>query len=215
MAVVQNTLIGKSSGSVGGATFSSWKGLNILKSKAVSVANPKTIGQQTQRNRLSLMVPLYRLIAFIVTIGYKGQAIGKSEYNAFMGDNLQTATAVGVAPLVDFVPANLQISKGSMGVTAPTSITRVAGQADVVINFSPAIIPLGGSLTDEIHAVAYNHDKDIWTAPAVPTLRNTGSITITFDDDMVAGDVVSVYFFAKSSTSDNVSTSLRSGGVSA
>ena len=63
MARVQNTLIGKSSGSVGGATFSTWKGINVLKSKAITVANPKTVGQLTQRNRMTLMVSIFRLIA--------------------------------------------------------------------------------------------------------------------------------------------------------
>lgn len=33
MARVQNTLIGRASGSVGGATFTTWKGINVLKSK--------------------------------------------------------------------------------------------------------------------------------------------------------------------------------------
>jgi len=206
MARVQNTLIGKSSGSVGGATFSTWKGINVLKSKAISVANPQTVGQTTQRNRMTLMVALYRLIASIISVGFKNLAIGQSEYNAFISDNIQDATAVGVAPAVDLVPANLETAKGTMGITPLTSVDGSDGDDAVTLIWPNALAPLDSNANDVAYGVVYNATQDTWGV-ASGALRSTGTMNVTFLADNVDADVIHGYLFFKSVSSDDVSDS--------
>lgn len=206
MARVQNTLIGKSSGSVGGATFSTWKGINVLKSKAITVANPKTVGQLTQRNRMTLMVSIFRLIAGAINTGFKTLAIGKSEYNAFISENIQDATIVGVAPAVDLSPINLKVSKGTMGETPISSITAEEGSLSVDIEFNSALAPLGSNANDIAYGVVYNATKNEW-AYGSGSLRSTGKINVTMSTILTAGDVLHYYLFFKSFGSDEVSDS--------
>lgn len=212
MARVQNTLIGKSSGSVGGATFSTWKGINVLKSKAVTVANPKTIPQQTQRNRMSILVSVFRMISGAVNVGFKTLASGKSEYNAFVSQNIINATAVGVAPAVSLVPADLIVSKGTMGITPITSSAGSNGNDTVDIDYSDTIIPLGGSLSDVAYGVVHNVTQDTWSYGS-GALRSDGQLVITTPTNNLSTDVVRSYLFFKSASSDEVSDSLNASAA--
>lgn len=161
MARVQNTLIGRSSGSVGGATFTTWKGINVLKSKAVSVANPNTIPQQKQRNRLSFLVAIYRLIAGIVQAGFKTQAIGKSAYNVFTSENIQNALSVDDSAVVSLVPLSLKVAKGTIGNTAISSLGVPLGDDVITVNWLGAL-PVGGSDDDVVSILGYNATQDLW-----------------------------------------------------
>jgi hypothetical protein len=208
MARVQNTLIGKSSGSVGGATFSTWKGLNVLKSKAISVANPNTVPQQTQRNRLTLMVSIFRQIAGVVEVGFKNLAIGKSEYNAFMSTNLQDATLAAAPPVVTFVPADMLTAKGTMGTTPIDNITATDASANVSVDWDDTLTPLGSSPTDELFLVVYNGTQDIWgIGDATGVTRADGNLVVAMPAPCVAADVIHAYLFFKTATSDVVSDS--------
>jgi hypothetical protein len=68
MAIVQNPLTGRSSGKFANAIFSKNYQKNIIRSKPIEVANPKTIAQELQRNRfkaaqayVSMLLQLFRI----------------------------------------------------------------------------------------------------------------------------------------------------------
>lgn len=206
MAIVQNPIIGKASGSVGGVTFTTWKGKNVLKSKPTSVSNPDTPAQKTQRSKLTLIVSVYRLIAAMVVIGFENLAIGKSIYNAFVSQNIQDATlgsAVGPATLV---PENLLVSKGTIGSTPITSVITEGTGDGIAVEFGAAI-PVGGASTDLGYGLAYNRNKDHWYFSTVADARSEGAISLFNDLDISIGDVMDVYIFFKSATSSDVSDS--------
>lgn len=206
MARVQNTLIGKSSGSVGGATFSSWKGINVLKSKAVTVANPRTVPQVTQRNRMTLMVALFRLISGVLQIGFKTLATGKSEYNAFVAENIQDATDASSPPTVTLVPANLLTAKGTMGTVPNEGPAGTNSSADVDVTWDETLAPIGSNVSDVAYAAVYNATQDIWGINN-GALRSTGTITVTMPAASASSDVLHAYLFFKSYASDEVSDS--------
>lgn len=70
MAITQNTLIGRTSGRVGNAVFSTWKGRNVLKQKAETVANPRTILQQMNRLRFTTLLNIGKSLQPIITYGF-------------------------------------------------------------------------------------------------------------------------------------------------
>lgn len=208
MARVQNTLIGKSSGSVGGATFSTWKGINVLKSKAISVANPKTVAQQTQRNRMALMVAIFRSISIAVVAGFKTLAIGKSEYNAFVSANIQDAVSVGIPPQVEIDQNKLLVSKGTIGIT-PINVLSSANGSDAISISWNANNPIGGAATDVPYVVIYNATQDTWEAFATADTRADGATIVQSTEDNVTGDFINAYLFFKSADSDEVSDSFH------
>lgn len=118
MAIVQNTLIGRASGSVGNATFSQWKGLNILKQKPSVVANPRSAQQQSNRSRFVALMQMALLLRPVIAIGFKEYANRMSWMNKFMSTNTNSGlfTWVGDAETGNWVRTsqNIVIAEGSL-----------------------------------------------------------------------------------------------------
>lgn len=209
MARVQNTLIGKSSGSVGGATFSTWKGINVLKSKAIVVANPKTQLQRDQRNRMSLLVAMFRGVAGAIDIGFSKLAVGKSAYNAFIQANLLAANFSGAAPAMSLVFADLLTSKGTVGATPIASVTGTNASANVPITWSATPVPTGGSVDDIAVAAIYNATQDNWGYVA-SAARSTATTTVIMPTSVVTADVLHAYLFFRNPVTSEVSDSVYS-----
>jgi hypothetical protein len=207
MAVTQNTLIGRSRGSVGGVTFTKWKGLNVIKSKPEEVENPQTIPQQTQRNRLSLMVSIYRSISALIQVGFKELAINQSEYNSFVSENIQSATTVSVAPAVDLDPQNLVVAKGPLSPTVISSASATDGSADVTINFANTATAPDQALSDLAYAMCINASTQEFGQALGTDLRSDGSIVVQLPGTATAGDEIDCYLFFKEDGSDRVSDS--------
>lgn len=195
MAVVQNPLIGRSRGKIGGAVFSSWKGLNVLKTKAESVEQPNTVAQQTQKNRMALMVQFARAAKPVIDIGYKEQAINKSEFNAFIGDNIMSATAAPTPPTVEPDFTELKYSKGSLSDTAIDSIASADASADVTLSYSTALEAPDQAASDLAFAVCINTTNGSSGYAAGTDARSDGSVTVTLSANASTGDEIECYLF--------------------
>lgn len=206
MARVQNTLIGKSSGSVGGATFSSWKGINVLKSKAVTVGNPKTQLQRNQRNRMTLLVAMFRGVAGALNIGYSKLANEMSAYNAFIKANLLAANFSGAAPAMSLIFANLLTAKGTIGITPLATITGTNASANVPVTWNSADAPLGSTVNDIAVAAVYNETQDVWGYIA-SAARSTGTTTVVMPANVDTSDVLHGYLFFRNPDTTEVSDS--------
>lgn len=213
MAVTQNTLIGRSRGSVGGVTFSKWKGLNVIKSKPEQVENPQTIAQQTQRNRLALMVLLYRKAPALLQVGFKELAINQSEYNAFVSENIMSATQVGTPPAVDLVPAALQVSKGPLSQTPIDTMGATAGAPDVTFNFPTSPIAPDQAASDLAYAIVINNTTGEVGQNLGVDLRSDGTTTVSLGDNLASGDDLDCYLFFKEDGADRVSDSVYANVV--
>ena len=195
MAVTQNTLIGRSRGSVGGTTFSKWKGLNVLKSKPESVEQPNTIGQQTQKNRMALIVQIGRGIKPALDAGFKEQAINQSEFNAFVSENIMTAISAGSPPAVTPNFPALEISKGSLSNTLISSVTSPSAQPDVDFAYANTATTPDQSLTDRAVAVVINTTQGEVAYIIGADARSAGSTTVTMPSNLTIGDVLECYLF--------------------
>lgn len=125
MAVTQNTLIGKSRGSVGNTTFTKWKGLNVLKSKAVNNYSDPTQEQLSNNSKFAVMQAFMRSIATFIIAGFKAMAVNKTEYNAFSQENPYSRTIGGTSPDYFVDPAEIIISKGP---ELPGSLVSAIGE---------------------------------------------------------------------------------------
>lgn len=208
MARVQNTLIGKSSGSVGGATFSTWKGINVLKSKAIEVANPQTQLQQNQRNRMSLLVAMFRLISGVLNIGFAKLAVQKSAYNAFVQENLLPANFTGVAPNMALEYENILLAKGTIGDAQNVAVAGTDASPTVTLTWDESPLPVGGSLTDEAIAAVYNVTQDVWGFNTAGTAtRDDETISVTMPENSATSDELIGYLFFRNPSTGEVSTS--------
>lgn len=89
MGKIPQGILGGVSGKVGGVVGSSWKGINVIKTKPLSVSNPKTAGQVAQRSAFSEVVGVATdNLATICKPLWDRFASKQSGYNAFVQKNL-------------------------------------------------------------------------------------------------------------------------------
>jgi len=215
MAVTQNPIIGRARNKFAGAIFSTWKGLNVLRSSPLTVANPRTQAQINQRNKLALMVDLYRKIASAVAVGYRQQAIKKSEYNAFASEMLLNAMDVDGSNNVTFVAEDVLIAKGTMGTTAITGATDDG--TDITVEWDEtAPLSEGQSATDLAYVVTFDGNSESTLDHVGLSLgsaeRSAGEVVFALPDGASAIPAHTYLFFA-SQNDDEVSDSVYDGGA--
>jgi hypothetical protein len=192
MARTQNTLIGRTSGSIGGVTFSTWKGINVAKSKATSVADPKTPAQLAQRAKMANAVILFKALGSIANTGFVEGATGKSAYNVFVSTNIKNG-AIAAEPNNGLGnPAAFTISSGTLENTEITSATADSDAKTVVVNWAPALS--GNKLaTDKASVVVINSLGRIIGKSINDAERSDGSIAVALDEVLTVGTQANVY----------------------
>ena len=127
MAVTQNTLIGRSRNKIGGAVFRTWKGLNVLQSKPLTVANPDTVAQQFQRNKMRALVNMFRQYLAFLRLSFNEFNNGTTPWATFVGKNLKAAFS-GSPPTPTFVPEDLIVSSGTLVNPSISSFSNPSGR---------------------------------------------------------------------------------------
>lgn len=154
MAVVQNPIVGRAKNKFGNAIFSTWKGKNVLRTKPLEVSNPRSPAQVAQRNRLSEMVAMYRASKGAIDLGYKQQAIGRTEYNAFVADNMPFAVANSLNGEISVSYDDIMFAKGSLPPTAITLGNQTSSTASVSWSDQEIDYLEGQSATDVLSYVS-------------------------------------------------------------
>ena len=113
MGKISQGILGGISGKVGNVIGGSWKGIDYIRVKPSSVANPRTEGQVNQRNKFTKVLEFLQPNLAFVKVGFKSSAIKQTEFNAAMSYNLRNAiTGSTENPAVDY--ANALLSKGNL-----------------------------------------------------------------------------------------------------
>lgn len=154
MALVQNVLIGKAAGSVGNATFTTWKGKNVLKSKSTNNYSDPTQEQLDNNSKFSVITAFARSILVYIQVGFKAMAVGKSEYNAFTQENPYSATVTGSPGSYKIDTENIIVSKGPEFQEGVALATVTSDSANVIlVEWSPGNFTRS---TDTVYALAFN-----------------------------------------------------------
>ena len=88
MARINQGILGGFSGKVGSVVGANWKGIHYMRSKAASVANPRTEGQVKQRTKFSVTLRFLQPITAFLRIGYKHYANKKTAFNSSLDNFL-------------------------------------------------------------------------------------------------------------------------------
>lgn len=128
MGIIKRGILGGFAGSVANVVGTSWKGIAVMKSKPLSVANPRSAGQTAQRTRFSSIVELAKSVLSSICIPvWNGFASQMSGYNMFIQRNVANAfSSVGV-----FQPSNLVIAPKSG--TPTETLTADPGEGDEAV----------------------------------------------------------------------------------
>ena len=135
MGIIWQGILGGVSGRVGNVIGSSWKGIPVLKSRPLSVANPRTTQQVHYRDRLTKLVAIASQINSSIIIPLWNRFASRmSGYNAFIQANSGAFNSS-----LSFVPASFFIARGRMAATAITNADIQAVNTQCLVTFSAAI----------------------------------------------------------------------------
>ncbi len=209
MAIVANTLIGRASGSVGNATFSQWKGLNILKAKIAVMTNPRSSLQQANRARFVALLGFAKLWRPILQFGFKEYAGRMSWMNRFMSVNSPNGFLQWDDLTSNWItnPSLLVIAEGSL---FPTPfVVSDADTASIVVNFAGTAVN-NQATNDRVFVLVSTKNETKFMLGTVT--RADGSATIPLTGGSV-GDLYFVSIFFVSNDGRIVSNSITLTGT--
>lgn len=178
MARVSNPLIGKSRNKIGGVVFSSWKGINTLREKPATVANPQTDGQVSQRSAMTQIVAIARKVLGAIQISFRQRAIQMSEFNAFVKANLDGAfQRTGANAMIQ--PFNLVFSQGTLQGLQDLAFVSLTGRT-IVVDWTDNSGQSGANASDKIHAIVVSDDgaEVVHIATAAIRSSETASVVV-------------------------------------
>ena len=212
MGKIAQGILGGLSGKVGNIVGGSWKGIDYIRIKPSSVANPRTEGQVNQRNKFTVTLEYLQATSDFIKIGYKSFAVKKTEFNAAMSYVLNNAVG-GVAPnfTIDFTLALL--SRGPLsGVLNGTTDLTTAGQ--VTFDWDDNSAEGNANVTDKAMVLVYNPSKKESISILDGADRTVGSQVVTIPNTY-AGDTVELFMAFVSEDGKSVSNSVYLGSGTA
>lgn len=181
MGVIKQGILGGFSGKVANVVGSSWKGIAVIKALPLSVANPRTAAQTTNRDQFTQVVA-FAIAILVSTVKplLDRIAVKMSGYNFFVQLNKDLFDDTGL-----ITPADLVISQGTV-----EGVDTFAGVTDPgVDNIDLTWVDNTGTgdalATDELYGCIYNTTKN--EAISVPPGTNR-SVALLEVDTPVAWD---------------------------
>lgn len=208
-ARVSNPLIGRSANKIGNVVFSTWKGINVLKEKPASVANPRTDGQVAQRSAMSQLVAIARSILSTLQISFREMAVQMSAYNAFVKYNLTEAFTISGATATLNV-ADLKVAKGTLADVIDFDSTVDTGRT-YDLTWTDNTGGSGANASDKLNVVVIASDASTLWAKVPGATRSAGVAAITVPGSWsLTGARICAYFVKAdgSQSSDSVNVTL-------
>ena len=203
MGIIKRGILGGFSNKVANVVGSSWKGIAVIKSLPLSVANPKTAGQVTQRSVFSQASKMgSKILANVIKPFWDRFAQQESGFNAWVRENIVFFTQGGIT---DF--ANLVMSKGSLAVDAILSVATSPGVSSSAVTWVEGTGGGNGLSTDLCTAAIYNETQDVWGFSDGTTTRDVESAIVTFPTNLETGDELHAYLMFKRPDGSIVSNS--------
>jgi len=170
MGKIGQGILGGLSGKVGNVIGGSWKGIDYIRIKPTSVANPRTEGQVNQRNKFTATLEFLQPNKDFVNVGYKSFAIKQTAFNAAMSYVLNNAI-IGVTPDFSVDYSSALLSKGILSKALnPTADLTTAGQ--VSFSWDDNSTENNAKRTDKAMLLVYNPMKNESTYQLAGADRN-------------------------------------------
>jgi len=212
MGKIAQGILGGLSGKVGNIIGGSWKGIDYIRIKPSSVANPRTEGQVNQRNRFTVTLEFLQAVQPFIKQGYKSLAIKKTEFNAAMSYILNNAIT-GVAPNFSVNYNDALVSRGGLsGVLNGTTDLATAGE--VTFGWTDNSDEGNANTTDKAMLLVYNPSKKESISTIDGNLRTAESETLVIPNTY-SGDTVELFMAFIKADGSGVSNSTYLGSGTA
>ncbi|VBB48629.1 hypothetical protein TRIP_D450084 [uncultured Paludibacter sp.] len=175
MATSQNPLTGRMSGTVGNFVATTYRGQNVIRSKAFNPKDANSEAQQKHRSIFKLMSDEYTSLASIISFGFPNRPKNQSPYNAFMAANLPVAVdKSGETPVIDY--SKMVLSKGSLPRVNVVSVET--GETGITVNYQPRSAYPEASPDDVVTAVVKSTEGMLYSVSKPRGELETDSILL-------------------------------------
>lgn len=204
--VTQNPFIGRSRNKAGGVVFTTYKGQNVMKTKPLTVHNPDTSAQQSQRTAMRVLVALGRAFLSIVRVSFNEVNSRAASWSSWIGLNRLTAfTYAGNPPTPQ--PNSFQFGKGTL--TNPVDVAIgafIARAAD--IDWTDNSGEAGANASDTLMVAAITSSLECYMFDT-GVIRSAGTYALTLPGATATGSFsIHTWFVAatgkKASDSQNI-----------
>lgn len=154
MGKIGRGILGGVSGKVANVVGARWKGIDYIRAKPLSVANPRTLLQVNQRTKFALVLRFLQPNLNFVKIGYKNYAVKKSQFNSAMSYLLNNAI-IGVSPNFEIDYSLALLSRGNLS-TALNPVFDLTTPGQVEFSWDDNSTDGNANATDKVMVVAYN-----------------------------------------------------------
>jgi hypothetical protein len=187
MAIVENPIIGRARGSVGNCVFTFLFGKNILKSKPISINDPKTPAQLAHRARYKKLVKLLRQVINQINIANVGLELGTFAYTHLMSLNSKRCFIVNS----DSIDPSLFVLCDNVG-SFVDNVVLTSTVANTITGTFDSNAQNADEDADPVKAYGFDVDGNkIWQF-CDSAIRGTGKITLTKLE--TSGLTIAVYF---------------------
>jgi hypothetical protein len=210
MGKINQGVLGGVSGKIGNVIGSTWKGIDYLRIMPVSVADPQTVPQLTQRLKFATVEAFIQPSSQFLRIGFKAYAVKMSGFNAALSYNIKNAIT-GTYPNYDIDPAVALLSRGVLEAPNTPSAAAAASEAVVFSWLNPAGAG-NASDTDITYCIVLNVTKNqmVYFGNTSTRADLTQTVTVPASWD---GDGVLCYLMFMSASTGIVSNSGYAGTV--
>ena len=148
MGVIKQGILGGFQNKVGAVIGSNWKGITTMRSRPISVANPRTGKQVAVRSEFSTLVKMASTLnATLIRPYWSRFAQKKTGANAFISANYGK-----MAGNVSQIPDRMILSQGKLDGLADYAVSFVGG--DYQLAWSDDVLGVYGALTDKVSIFA-------------------------------------------------------------
>lgn len=182
MAKIKQGILGGFSGKVAGVVGTSWKGRAVMKSRPLSVANPRTDAQQEQRGKFSKVAELASAILTTFVQPVENPISGDvSGYNKFVKDNKAAFSALG-----KLQAANFGCGGGKIINLESVSLAVVSGDTDITLSWSNSAGISALRLTDKVFVAVFDEDGFPMAVSSGAVTRAAEAATVEFNEGVSA-----------------------------
>lgn len=175
MGVIKRGILGGFSGKVANVVGSSWKGISVMRSLPLSVANPKTNAQIQVRKKFSTVARYgSELLTTIIKPLWDRFAQEMSGYNAFVKVNYARYDEEN-----EFgADGNVVISQGKLGETPITSGQIDYGGTHITVAWDPTSQGSYQQGTDDVYLVVFDGNPQLAFSGKASAKRTDGEVQI-------------------------------------
>ncbi len=209
MAIVQNPLIGRASGSFSNVTFLTRYGKNIIKSKSLGSNLPPSASQLSQRNKFGNAVAFYKKNQAFLNFFLSAMVTNMSAFNKFIALNIAIFSTVANTALTT-AATGLKFAIGDLDVIVPGAISVSTG-LHITVGGTITTNPVKSKATDSISIIMFNRTTSMLAK--IDILRSAWVVANVIVCPFAAGTVCDVFLMTHDGVLINHSSSVFVGTV--